>query len=161
MLTAARLRELLHYDPETGVFTWRVNRGNKPTAGMKAGRRLQSGHLQITIDWQTHAATRIAWLYMTGDWPVAMVDHKNRVASDYRWSNLRAATRLQNQANARVRKDSRSGVKGVSAVRQKFRAKIRAGGKKIHLGYFDTPEDAHAAYVAKAKELFGEFHCAG
>lgn len=74
-------------------------------------------------------------------------------------SNLRMATRSQNGANRRVPKNNTSGFKGVSyhSQRHKWRATIQFNGKYMHLGLFNSPEEAHKKYCEVAKELYGEF----
>jgi hypothetical protein len=102
-LTAERLRELLHYDPDTGDFTWRTARKRIP-AGAIAGT-VERGFRRITIGGGRHgprySAHRLAWLYMTGAWPNGYLDHINRDPDDNRFANLRLATNSQNQANTR------------------------------------------------------------
>lgn len=158
-ITAVRLRELLHYDPETGVFTHRVGRKGRGTrAGDVAGRiRKQDGYRRIGLDHGRYVASRLAWLYMTGEWPAAEIDHINCVRSDDRFINLRPATRDENARNTRRPSSNTSGLKGVSWRGGKWRATIKKDRKPIHIGFFASPEAAHAAYVAKAQELFGEF----
>lgn len=94
---------------------------------------------------------------MTGEWPADMIDHKNRDRTDNRWENLREATRSQNNANRRA--SSTHGFKGATFNRRQGRwmAQTKVNGKRVYLGYYDTPEEAHAAYVAAAERYFGEF----
>lgn len=162
-LTQKRLRELLKYDPETGLFYWRprpsqTRAWNTRYAGTIAGTvRPDNGYVKIGLEKRNYKAHRLAWLYMAGAWPAHDVDHKNGDRADNRWSNLRAATRTFNNANSSVRSDSTIGLKGVVRCRDRFHARLTFQGTKYHLGAFDTPEEAHAAYCAKAKEVFGEF----
>lgn len=156
-LTMEELRRVLHYDPSTGIFIWLVlsnNNGCKP--GDVAGYRC-SQYIAVTLRGHQIKAHRLAFFYMKGHWPVADVDHENLDSCDNRWSNLRPATRSLNCANKRVRRDSASGLKGVHRRRDRYLASISDAGKRLHLGCFDTAEAAHAAYVTKARELFGEF----
>ena len=157
-LTADRLRELFHYDKDTGVFTRLVNCSNV-RAGAVAGCLKNDGYLCIRVDGRLYSAHRLAWFYMTGEWPGLHIDHANSDRSDNRWANLREATYSQNNANSIVRKDNKSGFKGASrsGKRLGWQACIRWEGRSKHLGYFDSPEAAHAAYLAAANELFGEF----
>lgn len=94
MLTAERLRELLSYDPETGWFTWRVTRSSngRADAGSRAGALRSDGYRHVTVDQHKYKEHRLAWLYMTGKWPEADLDHKNNTRDDNRFSNLRAAS---------------------------------------------------------------------
>lgn len=156
MLTADRLRELLNYDPETGVFTWRVRRSPTCLKGSVAGAINQvSGYRQIGFDGQDYTAHRLAWLYTKREWPLGEIDHKNRVRDDNRIDNLRDATHSNNSANRLKQSNNTSGLKGVSyhKAAKRWRATIR----KEHLGLFDTREAAHAAYCHAAQAAFGEF----
>lgn len=157
-LTAERLRELLHYNPETGVFTWLEARRCGRT-GKNAGTLKPNGYVEIEIEQRSYKAHRLAFLYMTGEWPDADVDHKNRRRADNRWTELRPASRAENLANSGPRRNNTSGFKGVSkrADTGRWRAQFRVGGKSVALGSFDTPEEAHQAYMAAAREHFGEF----
>lgn len=160
-ITAARLRELFNYDPETGIFTHRVGRkGGGTRAGDVAGRiRPHDGRRRIGVDYGRFFAYQLAWLYVTGEWPNSTIDHKNGIQSDDRFSNLRLCTNSENMANARRPSRNTSGFKGVSwhAARGKWRATIKKDRVSIHIGHFDSPIEAHEAYIAKANELFGAF----
>jgi AP2 domain/HNH endonuclease len=142
-LTAARLRELLDYDPITGAFTWRSPR--------------QSGYRRIFIDGRLYAASRLAWLWMTGSWPKGQIDHANLKKDDDRWTNLREASQSAQSANRGRLRKNKVGLKGVTYEKRKFRAQITKDDKQYHLGYFGTPQEAHAAYVEAAERLHGEF----
>lgn len=164
MLTQARLKQLLSYDPGTGLWTWLVTRGGA-LAGDIAGCKEGRGYIEIGIDGQSYKSSRLAWLWMTGAWPSDLIDHEDRNRTNDRWSNLRLATNSQNTANSSVRSSNSTGFKGVSIDRGRkfnpFRATIKVDGKREHLGYFGAPDDAHAAYCAAAKLRFGEYACAG
>jgi hypothetical protein len=158
LLTQERLKELLSYDPETGLFTWLVTRGGAQ-AGKVVTHKEGSGYIQFTIDGKNYRACRLAFLYMTGEWPKAHVDHIDRDVANDRWLNLRDATRSQNKANSGVYSNNFLGVKGVNkpSIGKKYRARIQVDSKPKHLGYFDTPELARAAYLDAAKQYYGEF----
>lgn len=155
-LTAERLRQLFAYDPSTGIFIRLVNR-RKFKAGAIAGYSHSGGYQRIMVDWVTYQAHRLAWLYSYGVWPAHELDHINGQRGDNRIANLREATSVQNHANMRLHSRNTSGFKGVSWRGNCWRATISHRNKAVHLGNFATPEEAHAAYCAKAKELFGEF----
>ena len=171
MLTQARLKEVVHYDPDIGVFTWltRVvreewNRTDRSWNGRYAGKRAGSlsvhlGYRILGIDDHAQYEHRLAWLYMTGEWPAEYIDHINLIKSDNRWGNLRAASRSQNKANVPLGLKNTSGYKGVcySPRHEKWKAQIQVDRRNRHLGLFNTPEDAHAAYCFAAKSHFGEF----
>lgn len=157
-LTQERLRELLDYDPETGVFRNKVARSNVP-AGSVAGSLTQSGYVRISVDDVSYRAHRLAWLWMTGEWPRAFVDHRDTDKANNRWSNLREASKSQNGANRPVQANSRSKLKGAHFTKAngKWMSLIQHHGRKLYLGYFPTAEEAHAAYAAAAKNIYGEF----
>ncbi|WP_278445217.1 HNH endonuclease [Stutzerimonas kunmingensis] len=157
MLTQERLKELLSYDPATGVFTWKKARGNKP-AGSTAGT-VNHGYLVTKCDKIGYLNHRLAWLYVHGSFPELEIDHINRDKADNRLCNLRLATTSQNQHNAAVRSDSTTGVKGVSLHRpsNKYRAAICVKGERTVLGYFTTIAEAAAAYAYAADRLHGDF----
>lgn len=160
MLTAERLRELLVYDPATGVFRWLAG-GAKHSAGDVAGCVKPDGkrfYRYIGIDYRVYVAHRLAWLYMTGAWPAGEIDHRDTDGTNNRWGNLRSATRSQNAANRGAQSNSFSGLKGAFRDRRgRWRSSIQYGGRRLHIGSFATPEEAHAAYLEKAKQLFNEF----
>lgn len=154
----AYLKQLLHYDPAVGVFAWRITRNNFVRAGRAAGTVAgNNGYVEIMVDGRTYKAHRLAWLYVYGEWPSGEIDHANCVRTDNRIANLRIATDSQNRSNAKTNRNSGTGVKGVNKVGEcRFRATIHHGSR-IHLGYFSTPEEAHAAYCDAAVRLRGEF----
>lgn len=158
-LTADRLRELLRYSPSTGEFHWRVTNSARRPAGSIAGDLKPSGYVLIGIDGERYRAHRLAWVYMTGEWPPGQVDHRDRDRANNRWSNLRIATNQQNQANAGVSRNSTSGVKGVywNKQRQKWQAKLCVGRRQIHGGFYDDIDRASSAYQRIAQSYFGEF----
>jgi hypothetical protein len=159
-LTHEELTRLLDYDPETGVFRWKVVTSNRVTKGQVAGSNDGKGHLLIRLNGTKYAAHRLAWFYVHKVWPHPEIDHINRVKDDNRIANLREATRNQNNRNVGIKRHNKSGFKGVcrhSQAKHKYQAQILVNGKKIYLGLFDTPEDAHAAYVAASEEHHGEY----
>lgn len=163
-ITQAQLKKLLHYNPATGVFTWKVDcvsghgRVHK-AAGSLAGGPDKHGYVCIGIDGRRYFAHQLAWLYVKGCWPCPQVDHRNCVKYDNRWRNLRQATHAQNVRNTKIRSDSKTMFKGVHFHKpsQRFTARIMVNCKRISLGYYSTPEDAHVAYCAASKRLHGEF----
>ena len=162
MITAERLRELLYYGQETGVFRWRVPRQGVSVGDVAGGPDFW-GYWKIGIDGKKYAAHRLAWLYVHGAWPTTDIDHIDRRKSNNAIENLRVATDTQNLMNAKTRSDNRSGYKGVcfEAGRNKWRAGISIDGRYVNLGRFSTPEVAHAAYCAAATKHYGEFACFG
>lgn len=158
-LTAERLRELLHYDPETGVFKWRVGRRGTARAGTIAGRLHRDGYRRIQVDGVSYAAGPLAWLYMKSEWPAGQIDHENCARDDNWFTNLREANGSQNNMNTRLRRTNTSGFKGVTFHKAcgRWQAGIRHAGRHRHLGLFDTATEAHAAYCKAALEIDPEF----
>lgn len=156
-MTLARVREVLHYDQNTGVFTWLKRLSNRGQVGAQAGTILKNGYRSITVDGDRAYAHRLALFYVHGYWPTLDVDHANGVKDDNWLANLRPATVSQNLANQKAHRDSASGLKGVTKSKGRWLARIFCDGRRYGLGTHDTPELAHAAYRAKAKELFGSF----
>lgn len=153
-LTAQRLRELLHYDPDTGVFTWLDDRG-RGLRGKPAGIvHPIYGYLRIEVFSVAYAAHRLAWLYMTGDWPKSYVDHIDRTKLNNRFRNLRLVTRSENAQNIdSVRSDNILGVRGVTLRGSKFMARITVDGKSTCIGTFCTLEEAKSAYQNAKRRL--------
>lgn len=156
MITQSRLRELVCYDPLTGLFTWAKSRVGC-RKGDECGRLNRLGYVEICVDYKLMGAHRLAFVYMTGECP-AEIDHINRVKSDNKWSNLRACTKTQNMGNFFSSLNT-SGAKGVvwDSDRKKWRAQIRIKGKKVNLGRFDDKDYAIAAHNAAAVAEYGEF----
>ncbi len=153
-LTFELVRSYLHYDPESGDFTW-IRRSGHVMPGQKAGSFTSRGYWQISFCGRSHLAHRIAWLWMTGEDAPELIDHLDNQHGNNRWSNLRAATTNINQQNHRAaRSDNKSGLLGVSNLSSgKWRAAIHKSGKQFHLGSFDTPEAAHSAYLEAKRRL--------
>lgn len=165
MITADRLRELLHYDPETGVFTRRVRTSNRIRIGDEAGDvrkfRPNGFYRRISLDDRRYLAHRLAWLYVHGEWPPTdvYIDHIDGNGLNNRIKNLRLATRSQNGANRALQSNNTSGIKGVhwAARSKKWKAQVSVGGRVKSLGYFESIDDATAAYRAATEQYFGSF----
>lgn len=154
-IDSTQLKECLTYDEEFGCFYWRHNRGRRVKAGDVAGCLHHKGYVVITIGKKQYQAHRLAWLYVHGKYPEAQIDHINNVRSDNRISNLRQATQAQNCQNLRKSRGS-SGFLGVSfdSTRgNRWNASIKLDGKKYHLGWFKTAEQAHQAYLYAKRNL--------
>jgi hypothetical protein len=160
MLTQDYLSSILAYCPHSGEFAWKVDRSRRVKAGMCAGSISDEGYRVICIDGRNYKAHRLAWLLVHGAMPIAQIDHVNGNRQDNRILNLREACQRQNSRNQKLRRDSGTGVKGVSKVSGapgKYQAHIQVDGKRRHLGSFSSSQEAHEAYMAAATEVFGEF----
>ena len=153
-----RLRELLHYCPDTGRFTWLKRRSNVPAGALAGSCGSSHGYREIRIDGVNYLEHRLAWFYVQGVWP-DQIDHANLDRTDNRIVNLRCATFSQNNNNRGARRDNESGFKGVyrPAGRRKWTAQAKISGQKTYLGTYDTPELAHDAYCRAGRAAFGEF----
>lgn len=160
-LTPERLRSVLDYDPATGIFRWKqaTSKASRVKIGDIAGcLHKSSGYIVIWLDMHPYQAQCLAWLYVRGKWCPEDVDHENQNKTDNSELNLRSATTSQNKANGRVYANKPTGLpKGVTKNGNKYRAQIVKNYKHTHLGYFDNPEDAHAAYASAAKRVHGKF----
>lgn len=145
-----RLLELLEYDPDTGIFTWRVDRKRLAKAGSIAGSINGSGYRQISVDGKLYLAHRLAWFYCFQEWPENNIDHINGIRSDNRLYNLQDVPQNKNIQKAN-KKLSSSGFRNVRKISNKYQAHIKVNGKTIHLGMFDSGEEA-SVYVKKYKE---------
>lgn len=153
-LTHERLRELLSYDRETGVFTRRVAVG-KTKAGDPFGSLNGHGYLHGWLDGRNlYTCHTLAWFYVHGVWPEGPLDHENRVKTDNRIDNLRPTTTVLNGQNSSPRA-GRTLPTGVSRNGTGFVARIKIGDRQVALGTFKTVEEAAAAYTS-TKELFHE-----
>lgn len=158
-LTAARLRELIHYDANTGTITALKDsvcgKGRVIVKdGQQLGRQNDGGYVLITVLGKAYRAHRLAWMYTHGYMPSLQIDHVNGIRSDNRLDNLRPADQSLNSQNLRVaRSDSRTGMLGVVPNRKRWSAQIKVAGKTTHIGTFDTPEIAHLAYLDAKRRL--------
>jgi len=154
-LTQDRLKELLHYDPETGLFTRRTSTGGKH-AGSVCGAPQNRGYIQVMVAKVNYLAHRLAWFYVNGVWPENDVDHIDGVRTNNQWKNLRSATRsfnLQNMHKSHV--DSVTGFLGCTydKSRNKYSASIFTDGKRKHLGRFASAIEAHEAYLKVKRQI--------
>jgi hypothetical protein len=158
MIDQATLKELLHYDPDTGVFTWIKTTSNRVKIGDRVGNVMKAGYIEARILGKRTYLHRLAHLYMTGKWPEGDVDHINGDRADNRWHNLRDVSRRTNLQNRRSSHSRSSvGLLGVACNGDRYRAQIKLPtGKTKYIGLYDTPEEAHEAYLmAKRKHHEG------
>jgi hypothetical protein len=154
-VTAEYVRELFHYDPATGVFTWKKPKSNRTKVGSVAGSPNNLGYVYLTIDWVKYRAHRVAWLYVYGSWPDQEIDHINGLRSDNRIANLRQSDRSLNMLNtAGKKKPNMAGLYGVRPSGGKFTSGIVKDGKYNHLGTFDTAREASSAYENAKLAIF-------
>lgn len=152
-LTASNIKEVMSYDPDSGLFTRLVSSSNS-AAGKILGSKHSEGYVVINILGANRLAHRLAWLYVHGEMPNGHIDHINGDRSDNRLANLRCVTNSQNMQNRRsARKSSGTGFLGVTKSRYAFTTMIRANGKSIHIGSFKTAELAYAAYLDAKRRL--------
>lgn len=156
-LSLERLKEVLSYDSKLGVFTWNLKMGSNAKIGGIAGWLDRYGYTVIVVDQKNYQAHRLAWFFTHGLWPPHEIDHKNGHPSDNRLCNLRLAQKWQQRANQKRRSDNQSGFKGVRANKGKWCARLRKKGHTLCQYGFNTPEEAHLAYLKMAKAHFGEF----
>lgn len=152
-ITADQLRSVLHYDQETGIFTWLVRMSRATRAGDVAGSG-HDGYVRINIRGQRYMAHVLAWLYVTGEWPPELIDHWDTVRNNNAWANLRLATGSINAQNQRrSHSNSSTGVLGVRPNGDGFQARISLQGRRLCLGTRATKEEAQRLYIAAKREL--------
>lgn len=147
-MTQERLKEIIEYFPESGIFVWRSDRG-RARGGRVAGTLSREGYIVIWADGKAYKAHRLAFLYMTGECPKQETDHINGIRTDNRWQNLREATKHQNAIN---KKTGRGYYQMPGS--EKFMARVKVHGKIIYLGTHVTEALAHEAYIEGCKKYF-------
>jgi hypothetical protein len=158
--TQERLKKLLSYDPETGEFTRLLALCNKVKIGEAAGGKHHSGYVHIRVDGHKYMAHRLAFLYMKGEFPKGDCDHINGARDDNRWINLRDVTRSENRQNlGGAPSSNKSGLLGVKKIKgyDRWVARIQLNKHSYFLGCYQTPEEAHFAYIA-AKDTLHPTH---
>lgn len=165
-LTYSFVLEALSYDPSTGEFFWKerptfhfasaaaMQKWNRKHAGKKAGRVSDRGYVLVVLRYCTYRAHRLAWLYMTGEWPQYEIDHRDGNRANNRWSNLRDIPGAGNRQNTKRQANNTSGYTGVVFHKNsgRWHAVIKINRRTISLGYYEKPIHAYEAYLAaKAK----------
>jgi len=169
-LTAEFVKSIMDYNPQSGIFIWKIRpinhfpreqdakTWNTRFSGKIAGSD-HEGYIIIVIAGILYRAHRLAWLIMIGEWPQHEIDHYDLNKSNNKWDNLRPATSGQNSYNKKISKRNSSGIKGVYWCKNvaKWRAKIAVNNQEIHLGVFNDIIDATLAYKKAAEKYHGDF----
>tara|TARA_R100001039_G_scaffold35011_1_gene29820 strand:+ start:4405 stop:4971 length:567 start_codon:yes stop_codon:yes gene_type:complete len=166
-ITSEIVRELLHYDPETGIFTWRARdrrwfksehscmawnakHANKRAGCVWTSPRTGFKRRHIALFRKTRLEHALAWMWMSDEPLPAQIDHENRDGTDNRWQNIRASNNAKNCLNRSKRFTNKSGVTGVDWHGRlgKWRARCTVSGKTHHLGVFNDINEAESAVIA-------------
>lgn len=147
MISQSKLHSIFNYNIDTGLFTYKVNKNRQARIGDVAGRTTSKGYTQITIDGKTYVAHKLAFLYEKGYYPEKQIDHKNRVKTDNRLSNLKEVTQFENMKNLNKRQDNTSGKAGVARKGKNWQSYINVNLKRIYLGVFKEYSDAVKARI--------------
>lgn len=159
MLNHEYLKSTLHYSVITGQLYWLKSPANNVKAGSVGGYLRKDGYRKIKVSGKCYLAHRLAWFWVTGEWPINEIDHVNGIKDVNQWLNLREATDSQNRCNTGLPSNNKSGFKGLywNKATKKWRAHIMINKKQKHLGSFDDIEAAYAERIKAEKELHGEF----
>lgn len=151
LITQKELKEMLHYNPDSGVFTWLISRSSRAKVGRIAGSVDVRGYIVIKLKSENnkgrfYKAHRLAWFYMAGVWPTG-IDHINHIKDDNRLANIRESSQEENNKNTSLRVDNASGVLGVSFNKRlaKWIAQINVDRKRKHIGCFKDKFEAICA----------------
>lgn len=160
MITQERLKQLVSYDPDTGIFIRKISLAHNAKAGSSAGtKNSQHGYLEFSIDCKTYTCHRLAWLYMFGEFPKSQIDHINHIKTDNRMKNLRCVIASENQKNRKLNKNNSSGYSGVRKIKNRWQCQIVVDTQFIYLGSFNNLSDAINARKKAEKEYgFHENH---
>ena len=156
-ITQEKLKEILDYNPDTGIFTWKLPR-RKIKVGVNAGHINKSGYVRLTINHKKYLAHRLAWLYVHNNIP-KYIDHINGVTADNRICNLREATHSENMCNRKVHSNNKSGIRNVVFCKtsKKWRVRLRVNNNIINIGYFDDLELAELVAIEAREKYHGNF----
>jgi len=149
-LTEQELKDILHYDPETGIFRWTIDTGPVKEGTVAGTQKKKDGYISICINYKEYGAHQLAFLYMTGKFCDKLIDHRDRIKFNNKWNNLIETDYYRNAQNASIRDDNSSGITGVhfSKQFQKWVAQISKKGKRKHLGIYKDFANAVCARFA-------------
>jgi hypothetical protein len=156
-ITQSRLKDLFDY--QDGHLIRKISRGrgknsSRWSAGTVVGHKAKNGYVLANVDYKTYKLHRLVWLWHHGHFPERLIDHIDGDPSNNRIENLREATYAENMQNQRkARSTNKLGVQGVYRVKNKFRAVITKNKVSKHIGYFDTAEEAHEAYIRQKRNM--------
>lgn len=156
MITQEYLKSILHYNPDTGIFTWvKTNKMSCKKTGDVAGKTKIKHYISITIDNYTYKAHRLAWLYMTGSFPNDFIDHLDRVKYNNKWKNLRSVTPAGNCRNRKLKSDNTSGVSGVNfnKASKKWIVRLCVDNDRKYYGAYKTLKEATEVRSREIKKL--------
>jgi hypothetical protein len=155
IVTQERLKEVLSYDPATGIFRWKKSLSNKRAVGEIAGVVSKRGCIVIGVDTKQYKAHRLAFLYVRGEWPANKVDHRDGDPTNNAWENLRDVTQRVNTQNfQKARVNSKTGFLGVSPANNGFKAQVTINGKTKNLGIYKTPQEAYEVYLGVRRKIY-------
>ena len=144
-LTHERLKELLEYNPDNGVFKWKITR-KQIKKNTVAGTKHSLGYWSISVDNKIYLAHRLAWFYSYAQWPKNVIDHINKNKQDNRLTNLRSVTQKENGKNIDLKKSNISGANGVrhrkDCLKNPWQARVMHDRKEINLGFYPTFKEA-------------------
>jgi hypothetical protein len=153
MITQKELKELLQYNENTGIFTWLCDRGTNKVKNKIAGSIHSDGYIIIRINRKEYLAHRLAWFYVYREWPKGQIDHINGIKNDNRITNLRNVTNRENCQNYTIHRNGKLVGATYKKAKNKWQSQIQINGKAKHLGLYNTEQEAHEAYLLKAREL--------
>ncbi len=156
ILTQEYVKSLFDYNPETGIFLWKVKKSQNTKIGIESGTKNKYGYRVLVINYIPYLAHRIAWLYVYGVIPNKHIDHKNRIRDDNRICNLREVTYSENCQNIKIPKHNSTGCIGVyfNKKLKKYGASIKVNKRNKHLGLFDTIFDAAATRRSAENKIY-------
>ena len=156
MLTQNELKQLLHYDQDTGVFTWKISKGSAYCG--KTYKAKKRHYIVHRINNTKYKAHNLAWLYVYGSMPNGVIDHINGDILDNRICNLRDITNYENSLNIKNKKNSYSRFKGAAKRNDGvYQVQIRTKNRQIYIGRYKSEFEAAYRYDLASLQYHGEF----